>query len=31
MIQILRSTGADGVVDASEFADLKSLLNQARP
>jgi hypothetical protein len=29
MIQILRSTGADGVVDAIEFTDLKSLLNQA--
>jgi len=29
MIQILRSTGADGAVDASEFTDLKTLLNQA--
>ena len=29
MIQILRSTGIDGVVDAAEFSDLKKLLNQA--
>ena len=29
MIQILRSVGGDGVVDAVEFTDLKSLLNQA--
>ncbi len=29
MIQILRSAGADGVVDATEFSDLKRMLNQA--
>jgi hypothetical protein len=29
MIQILRSTGADGVVDTAEFADLKKILTQA--
>lgn len=29
MIQILRGTGADGVVDANEFADLKTLLTQS--
>ncbi len=29
MIQILRSVGGDGVVDATEFSDLKKILNQA--
>jgi hypothetical protein len=29
MIQILQSTGADNVVDATEFSDLKKILNQA--
>jgi hypothetical protein len=29
MIQILRSVGGDGVVDAWEFSDLKTVLNQA--
>ncbi len=29
MIQILRSVGGDGVVDTTEFGDLKKLLNQA--
>jgi hypothetical protein len=29
MIQILRSVGGDGVVDTTEFGDLKKILNQA--
>lgn len=29
MIQLLRSTGTDGTVDAGEFADLKTIVNQA--
>ncbi|MGA2062926.1 MAG: C2 family cysteine protease [Thermoguttaceae bacterium] len=29
MIQILRSVGGDGVVDATEFSDLKKILNEA--